>query len=312
MTKLGLEHFKPKQTNNSLVHSVLSDKINDIEQDRTSGASQLARKALGVLKFFVQTNKSQTTTDFKKDFTELGRTLFRARPNMAQVQNLVAQTVHEVNTQKEHDLDAVRKVTESKINELRKQSEDAVKKSAEHAATVIADSGALATCSYSSTIVETLKVAKRQGKSFKVFVAESKSSDGRFCYGQTLAEALESVNVHAQVFADNQIGMYVKRADVVLVGADSLLRDGSIVNGTPTYELAAKAKEYETPFYAVCETTKANALSGLGENVEVKEGFDRVPPQLTTGVITEKGIIGTNEIVWLMKQQAKFLEAFQL
>jgi translation initiation factor eIF-2B subunit delta len=289
----------------------LDKKTGDIRSDRSSGASQLARKALGVLKFFVQTNENQTTTDFKNDFTELGRKLFESRPSMATVQNLVAQIVYEVDTMEEHDLAAVRKFAETRIDELHRQSENAVKKSAEHAATIIADSDVLATCSYSSTVCEALKVARQQGKSFKVFVAESRSSDNRFRYGQTLATFLKSVNVNAEVFADDQIGRYVRRADIVLVGADSLLCDGSVLNGSPTYELAAEAKKCGAPFYSVCESTKANAMSGLGRNVEAKEGFDRVPPQLITGIITENGTIGTDEAAELMKEKAKFLEVFQ-
>ena len=68
---------------------MLSDKIREIEFDRSSGASQIARNALGVLRFFVQTNKNEAYREFVEDFRELGRRLFEARPNMAPVQNLV-------------------------------------------------------------------------------------------------------------------------------------------------------------------------------------------------------------------------------
>jgi translation initiation factor eIF-2B subunit delta len=259
----------------------------------------------------VQTNKNQTITEFKKDFKELGRKLFEARSNMASVQNLVAQIVYEVNTLEEHDLVSVRKFAASRIDELHQQSEYSVKKSAEYAATVIADSSVLATCSYSSTICETLKVATQQGKSFKVFVSESRSGDNRFRYGKTLANFLKSVNVNAEVFPDDQIGRYVQRVNLVLVGADSLLCDGSVINGSPTYELAAEAIKCEVPFYSVCETTKVNTLSGVGKKVELKEGFERVPPQLISGIITENGIISADEVVELIKEKAKFLEIFQ-
>jgi translation initiation factor eIF-2B subunit delta len=303
-----LEPFKQKQNNNIWCANLLSDKIRQIESDRSSGASQLARKALGVLKFFAQTSKNETYREFIEDFSKLGRRLFEARPNMAPVQNLVAQIVYEVNALEECDLVFVRKFAVSKIDQLFKQSENAVKKSAECAATIIADSDCLTTCSYSSTIGEALKVAKQQGKSFKVFVAESRSSDNKFRYGQILAKFLKSINIRTELFPDDQICSYVPKTDHVLVGADSLLCDGSVINGSPTHELAVKAKECGIPFYSVCETTKANTLSYLGKNVELKEGFDRVPPNLITGIVTEKGIIDTSEIVEIMKEKSKFLE----
>ncbi len=288
----------------------LSDKINEIKFDRSSGASQLARKALGVLRFFVvQISRKETCKDFMKDFKKVGRKLLEAKPNMAPVQNLVAQIVYEVDTLEEHDLVIVRKFAVSRIDKLRKESEFAVKKSAEWGATIIADSDYLATCSYSSTVCETLKVAKQQGKRFKVFVAESRTEDNKFQYGRILAKFLKSIKIPAEVFPDDEIYRYVPKTKYVLVGADSLLCDGSIINGAPTYKVALKAKECGIPFYSVCETTKANTLSYLGKNTELKEGFELVPAKLITGIITEKGILDAHEIVAIMKEKSKFFEA---
>jgi translation initiation factor eIF-2B subunit delta len=286
--------------------NLLSDKIREIESDRSSGASQIARNALGVLRFFVQTSKNETSGGFVEEFREVGRRLFEARPNMAPVQNLVAQIIYEVNILEEHDLVSVRKFALSRIDELSEESETAVKKSAEEAVALIDDSDCLATCSYSSTVYETFKVAKRQGKSFKVFVAESRSDDGKFRYGQTLATFLKSIKIPAEVFADNEIHRYVPKTKCVLVGADSLLFDGSIINGRPPCEVAVTAKEHGIPVYSVCETIKANTLSYLGKNVELKKGFDLVPANLITGIVTEKGILDTKEIVEIMKEKSKF------
>jgi len=308
-----LEPFKEK-TNLSFVvcTNLLSDKIREIEFDRSSGASQIARNALGVLRLFVQTNKNETHRGFIEDFSKLGRRLFEARPNMAPVQNLVAQIVYEVNALEEHDLVSVRKFAVSRISELCKESETAVKESAGRGATIIGDSDCLATCSYSSTVCETFRIAKQEGKRFKVFVAESRSDDDKFRYGQVLATFLKSLNVPAEIFPDDEIYSYVPKTKYVLVGADSVLFDGSIINGSPTYNVAVKAKEYGIPFYSVCETTKANTLSYLGKNVELKKGFDLVPSNLITGIVTEKGILDDNKIGEIMKENSKFFEAFHI
>ena len=189
------------------------------------------------------------------------------------------------------------------------RSEFAVKKSAEWGATIIANSDYLTTCSYSSTVGETLKVAKQQRKNFKVFVAESRTDDNKFQYGQILAKFLKSLKIATEVFPDDEIYRYVPKTKCVLVGADSLLCDGSIINGTPTYKVALKAKECGIPFYSVCETTKANTLSYLGKNTELKEGFELVPSNLITGIITEKGILEVHEIIAIIKEKSKFFEA---
>lgn len=290
----------------------LSDKIREIEFDRTSGASQLARKALGVLRFFAQSSKNETRRDFIEDFRKLGRRLLEAKPNMAPIQNLVAQIVYEVYTLEKVDYVLVRKFAISRIGELCKESKIAVKKSAEWGATIMTNSDYLTTCSYSSTVCETLKVAKQQGKSFKVFVAESRTDDNKFQYGQILARFLKSIKIPTKVFPDNEIYSYVPKTKYVLVGADSLLCDGSIINGAPTYKVAFKAKECGIPFYSVCETTKVNTLSYLGKNSELKKGFELVPSNLITGIITEKGILDPKKIVKIMKEKSKFFEIFHI
>lgn len=293
------------------MHTILfSDKIKEIKFDPMSGASQIARNALGVLRFFAQTSKSETCIKFFASFNELGRLLFEARPNMAPVQNLVAQIVYEVNASEVTDLVSVRKFALSRIDALCKESEDAVKKSAECAAALISDSACLATCSYSSTVCEAFKVAKHQGKSFKVFVAESKSDDGKLLYGQVVANFLKSINVSAEVFPDDTIYRYVPETECALVGADSVLFDGAVINGSPTYDVAVEAEECGVPFYSVCETTKANTLSYLGKNVEVKKGFDIIPSNLINGIITEKGILDVKELVEIMREKSKFFEIF--
>jgi translation initiation factor eIF-2B subunit delta len=291
---------------------LLSDRIREIEFDRSSGASQIARNALGVIRFFVETSKNETCSGFIEAFRELGVRLFEARPNMAPVQNLVAQIAYEVNSLEVSDLVSVRKFALSRIDSLCKQSEAAVKKSAEWAATIISDSDCLATCSHSSTICETFNVAKQQGKSFKVFVAESKSDNGKFRYGEVLATFLESIAVLAEVFPDNEIYRYVPKTNCVLVGADSVLCDGAVINGSPTYGVAVEAEDCCVPFYSVCETIKANTLSYLGKNVEVKKGFDLIPSNLITGIVTEKGILDIKEIVEVMREKSKFFGVFDI
>lgn len=290
----------------------LCEKIKEIELDRSSGASQLARKALDVLKFLAQVNKKATNKSFVEDFRKVGKRLFEAKPNMAPVQNLMAQIVYEVDNLREHDLVLVRNFVISRTEELHKYSEFAVKKAAEWGATLIANSGCLATCSFSSTVCETLKVAKQQGESLKVFVSESRTDDNKLRYGQILAKFLKSINIPTEVFPDDEIHEHVPKTKFVLVGADSMLFDGSIINGAPTYKVALVAKEYGVPFYSVCETTKVDTLGYLDKNVVLKKGFEFVPSRLVTGIVTEKGILDTDEIVTIIKEKSKFFEIFDI
>lgn len=295
-----------------MCETLFAEKIREIKSDRSSGASQIARNALTVLKLFVQKSKTKSCKNFVAEFTELGRQLFQARPNMAPVQNLVAQIVYEINSSDENNLDFLQNFTLSKIDELLEKSESVVKESAEFAADLITNSDYVSTCSYSSTICEVFKTAKNQGKRFKVFVAESKTADNQFRYGHDLATYLASINISVHVFPDSIFSVFLSKTNCVLVGADSILSDGSIVNGTPTLDVAVAAKKSSIPFYCVCETDKVNALTYMGKTVAVKQGFDVVPSDLLTGIITENGILNTKNIIDLMKEKAQFLKYFSI
>jgi len=286
----------------------LSEKIDAIKLDRSNGASQIARNALGVLRFFVQTSQDKNAKEFVENFSKVGQKLFEARPNMAPVQNLVAQVVYDVAGLDETDFVSVRKFALSRIDDLIKQSENAVKQAAKRAAGLISNSDCVVTCSYSSTMCETFQLAKQQGKRFKVFVAQSKSADGKFCYGEVLAQFLESIDVDVEVFADDKISKFVSKSGLALVGADSVLFDGRVVNGAPSGVLAVEANKCGVPFYCVCETAKFSVLSYLGKDVDLKQGFDCVPSGLVSGVVTESGDLGVDQIVDVMKSLARFFE----
>jgi len=286
----------------------LHDKIREIEFDRTRGASQLAREALNVLKLLAYNSKNKTSEQFIRDFKKLGKKLLEIKPNMAPIQNLVAQIVYEIDALEEYDLASIRKFAISRINELRQQSKNAVKKTAEWGATIISSSDQLATCSYSSTVYETLKAAKKQGKIFKVFIAESKTENNNLQHGQTMATSLKSIKITTEVFPDNEIRTYIPKAKYVLVGADSLLYDGSIINGTPTHKVTLKAKEIEIPVYSVCETAKVNTLNYLGKKIDLEKGFELVPSNLISRIITERGILDSAKIAEIAKEKSKFFE----
>ena len=293
-----------------LDEALISDKIKQIKFDHLNGASQIARDALKVLKIFVNTSKATSYIKFKEDFKKIGTYLLNARPNMAPVQNLVAQVVYEVYSREEINLLSLKNYTISLLNTIIKQSEISMQETAKQATVIIPDSGCLATCSYSSTVCESLKKAKKQGKHFKVVVAESKV--GTISYGGLLAHSLEQLDISVKVFSDNQILKYVKDVECVLVGADSLLCDGSIINGFPTGELAVAAKQSKLPFFSVCETTKVNILSYLGKHINLVNGFDFVSSNLITGIITEKGVLNIDKLADVIKEKSNFFEILNI
>jgi len=102
--------------------------------------------------------------------------------------------------------------------------------------------------------------------------------------------------------------------DKVLVGADRVLATGHVANKIGTLTLAVLARHYGVPFYVAAplstfdlvtkprdipieERDPAEVTHFLGRLVTVKDvevinpAFDVTPPELISGIVTEKGVI---------------------
>jgi translation initiation factor eIF-2B subunit delta len=230
---------------------------------------------------------------------------------MSTIQNLVTEFLYQVTTYDKNDLGSVIKYSENMIKNLIKKYEKSIKESIKRANTIKMDSDIFATCSYSSTICKICKAAKQIQKNFTVYIAESQSYDKEFYHGRKLANYLKSIDVPFKIFRDSEIQSYIKDVNYALVGADSVLFDGSIINGTPTGQIAKIAKKYNIPVFVICETSKMNIPSYLKKEVKIAKGFDLVSGDLIDGIISEKGIISNNQIREVMKIKSKFFEVIE-
>jgi translation initiation factor eIF-2B subunit delta len=287
----------------------IAKQIEEIRQDRIHGASWLSRQAISVMNLAIEKSEAENVADFLEELEAVGRGLMEARPSMASITNCVSRFVYQVSQKSEtkKDLGSLKKLACSKGNELMKDLEEAFFKVTEQGAEVIEKGDRLMTCSYSSTICQTLKIAKLAGKEFHVLVAESRSSSGQV-YGEITAEQLKAYGISAEVIPDKAVKQYISKMGKAVVGADSISADGSLINGVPTHAVALAAKESQIPFYSLCETAKFDVRSYLGQQPELEEGFDSVPPHLITGIITEEGIIKPGEVMDYMKQRARYVQ----
>lgn len=289
------------------VMSEIERGIEEIRADRLHGASQLSRQALEVLKLVIEKG-SGSKDDFLEGLKNAGDRLIKVRPGMAPIANLVAHLVYEVfQLSKEKELHSLRDFAWSKTEELERSSKLRLKKAAAQGAGIIEDNDKIMTCSYSSTIKEVFRIAHRCEKHVRVWILESKDKDKS--YGKIMADELCQQRIFARLVPDIAIKDYITEVRKVLVGADSVLRDGGLINGLPTYELALAAKG-KLPFYVVCETLKFNTrVSSM--QVKLEEGFDLIPPELITEIITEAGTFKPENLAPRMKELDRYFGVFR-
>ena len=87
---------------------------------------------------------------------------------------------------------------------------------------------------------------------------------------------------------DDELPSAVRQADLALIGADSVLPDGAVVNGTPSGLLAETAHNAGRPVIVAAGPTKrveedSPALVWLRRG-RLEAGFDLVPAELIHGI----------------------------
>lgn len=277
-------------------------KIGEIRDDRTRGASELARRCLSLLIEVAATdNPAGSAAELRDQLLHLSEQLAQARPSMTPIQRLLRLWQQALMLDPVLDLASVRRVAIAEAERLIMVSRQAVADCALHTAQLLGDSKTVLTHSISSTVVEACRLCKH--KNLQMIVTESRPLQE----GQQWAQRLSAWQVPTLYITDAQMGLFAAQADVALVGADSILADGSVVNKAGTYLLALAARACEIPFYVCCESFKwrepgqsalvleempaAELATPDWPGVIVKNVyFDITPPQLVSAWIDEKGV----------------------
>ncbi|MBI2909527.1 MAG: hypothetical protein HYX92_17920 [Chloroflexi bacterium] len=271
------------------MHPEIASQIDAIKQDRTHGAGWLSRRAIAALAFAAAGSQAKSVPFLLHELRSVAGELASARPSMTPIRNGVCQLVKLV------EEEAVRRPprgpiqlrlwTQRAAKTLVVKSRSATRRAARRAADLISDGDVVITCSYSAAVLKSFEAAKKQGRLFSVIAARSEGKDGR-SYGEAMARKLASAGIPAEVVPDDALESAAARASLALVGADTVMPDGAIINGAPTLRLAQAAKRRAVPFYVVCETSKF--LAGRDAPM-LEEGFEVVPGELVDGIITERG-----------------------
>jgi len=176
------------------------------------------------------------------------------------------------------------------------------------------NAGALATVAY-GTALGIIRATRDSGKKIKVIATETRPVQ----QGSRLtAFELKHDGIDVSLIPDTAVGYTMAKGMInkIVVGADRVLRTGHVFNKIGTYQIALIAKQHKIPFYVaaplssfdlksnpedvVIEQRNGNEVTGIGDKRTAPEGinvinpaFDMTPPELISGIITEKGIAKT-------------------
>ncbi len=295
--------------------------IDEIRNNKTHGASQLARQAAEVLKIAAERSQAKSVDKFLLEQREVGERLMSARPAMAPLFNIIARLLKAISEKSvEMDLPSIRCFAISRADEVIGESLQAVAQIARYGVELIARGDRIMTHSYSSTVMAVLQEAFTKYRDIEVITTRS----GPGHTGEKTAQELGHYGIPVTFIDDAAMGLYISTVNKVVVGADRVCADGKVVNGIGTYQLALAAKMASIPFYVFCETLKFDPrLKGDEVDLEEKDTsevvepgrlppeigvknpyFDATPLELVSGIVTENGLLTPEEIISYVAKQS--------
>jgi ribose 1,5-bisphosphate isomerase len=283
-------------------------RITQIREDREHGSRWLVRETILLLRDLAQQlqQSSLTKEAQTQQLLKVARELAQMRPAMAALSSVVGRIVAP-----DPEPGPVIQMARQVLQEFDTATELITRAAQPYL------HGRLLTCSISGTVLPVLKALHQQIEHVVV-------TEGRPRYeGRETARLLAEQGLSVTLITDAQAAIFLPLCDAVVVGADSILAQGELLNKSGTALLAWAAQGYHRPFYVLCESLKISGQNWLPPSsalleqtfplLEEKEPeevleeplsavrvrnfyFDCTPYSLLTHILTEKGALDLSAI----------------
>ncbi|MDD5307911.1 MAG: hypothetical protein PHU25_11375 [Deltaproteobacteria bacterium] len=270
--------------------------LDSISTNRMDGATSLAGRALDALDALARSLPPECTGI---EARSLASHIDALRPSVASIGVQAVLAVARAESLAAQGMPWSRALAEAvrKERETLGQADEAI---AAIAARNVGRGGAVVSCSWSVTALRAIMALQ--------------PAIVRVGHGWPLADGLRSASwlaargLKTEVLPDGCLAAAMDGARIVLVGADHVLADGSVVNRASTFPLALLARHADVPFYAACQRIKLGGR--VRPQIEEQDGafgllpdgvtgraplFDVTPAHLVTAVITESGMLEAAE-----------------
>jgi len=296
----------------------VDDTVRAIKDMEIRGAGRIARAGAAALGDMVRSGKWKNLDDLKKDVLSAKAKIIGSRPTAVSLLNGVQYTLKGLDRCK--DVSEATELITKNSDDFVKLSEEAVKRIGVIGSRRIKDGAVIMTHCNSSAALECIKEAHRSGKKIKVYATESRP----WRQGILTVNELAKEGIDVTMIIDSAVRSVMRKVDIVLVGADTITSNGTLINKIGTSQLALAAHEARVPFVVCSETYKISPQTLFGDMVTIEERdigeiirkgeipnsvkvfnpvFDSTPSKYIDGIITEIGIVSPGSVYEIMIRQ---------
>ena len=281
---------------------MIDEAVAEIERMGTHSSSVVAVKAAEALRELLD-REYPTVEKYVRDLERNSSALRRANPSHASLHTTQREIVRAVEKADTPDLAAAMEETTAAIDRVVERVTTGKQRAAEAAAASFSDGETILTHDFSTTLLEAIETAARDGTHLDVYVTEARP---RYL-GRKAARTLAGIDrVEPHLLVDSAAGEVLDDCDRAVFGMTCVV-DDSYYNRVGTFPIAATANELAVPVVVVGSSSKVIDTGGFSfENefrspVEVMrepaEGFDvhnpaydATPLHLVDSIITDEGM----------------------
>ncbi|MHA1520094.1 MAG: translation initiation factor eIF-2B [Promethearchaeota archaeon] len=295
-----------------------ADKITSLE---IQGATNIAIYAVGEFVKFTQRHKDVERKELWNLLVEAEEVIAKSRSTEPAMRNGLMFILGKIRHDQKQGLDVnIAEMAEIYGNEYLSIIKEAKRRIAKYGARLIPDNllnpFIVQTHCHSSVVEGILIEAKKQGKNFKVISTETRP----FYQGRITSKKLTDHGIDVTMVVDSAMRWAANNmdTDLIIIGADAVTSEGTVLNKIGSRLLALVAHEEHIPLYVATPLLKYNPGTAFGnyEKIEMRDdheiwkdwenkpenlkflnpAFETVNRLLISGVITEGGIFPSGQV----------------
>ncbi len=254
-------------------------RLREVARDRRTGAHALELRTLDALSLFLRSVPTRSSAEWNRRAGRVAARLATIQPGMGAFRQW-ADDWRRMATQPS---DGGRRAAVRWVRRRRSQVRQEIPRLRRVARRRSLAGARIVTISRSASVADVL--AALAGRPRLVLAAESRPGGE----GREFARDLRRKGVSARWASDRRALAGVRRADALVLGADSVDADGSVVHKVGSRALALAAARSGVPVIVVAGRSKW--VASARSRVRLPAWFDRTPGRLVTEYWTDRGVI---------------------
>ena len=282
---------------NASVATILGERVEELRRARNHGGSWMARRAVEALVEIAEEDAA-SGEELLARLLEAGRELAASRPGVGAVAGAVGRLLAAANRQAQLEPEHLRQLVREEAQALTEGRRRAGASIAIQLQERLKDAVVL-THSASATVREALQHTPPA----RVICTVSSPQDE----GRAFSEELREAGIEVELVEDEDAPKQLEWASLLLLGADTVFRDGTLCNKAGTLRLAEAAAADHVPTIVACEVIKLAPVDAprAGE-------CELTPVELIDCIVTEEGTHPANEIRALVDRTPFLREGYSL